>query len=232
MPPQFRKNYTTDMYSVFHTINWRDRDWKRGDLIQTQNTKPAGLIGRINRFFVPKCTRNASGNYMGSPGFVEIYQIPEEVYGTGEDASKTIIFNKINTEVTDEKILNELNKTMEKLPKKVEVTFPRGYEIKSGDEIVAGTPIGDINVILKNMNGNKLTSDRIPFKTTTKKITVQTEILRVLGLSSLRFRLIIIINLNFHNKDDGETEPEVEYELANWSREWDYWYLRKGMSFF
>ena len=216
------------MYSVFHTINWRDRDWKKGDLIQTQKTKPMGLIGRINRFYVPKSSRNASGNYMGSPGYIQIHLMPEEVYGTKDDALREYDFNKINVNVTNEKIDSELNKTMEKLPKEVELTFPNGYEINDGGEIVAGTPIGDINVILKNMNGEKLTSDRIPYKTSTKKINIQTDILRVLGLFSLRF-LLKINNLNFDDSDDRETEPVVEYEIANWDKKWDFWNNRIGL---
>ena len=70
--PALKKNSFTDTYSIFKAIDWRDREWKKGDFIQTKNTKPQGLIGRINRFLVPKCTRDTSGRFMGSPGFVRI----------------------------------------------------------------------------------------------------------------------------------------------------------------
>lgn len=172
---------STDTYSTFNAIKWRNKIWRKGDIILTRKTKPVGLLGRIHRFLVPKCEADLSGNYYGATALAQIHLIPEEVFGSGEEASKLIFFYQINIETTDEIINSELKKIYERLPKQIEVTFPREYPLVEGLRVVSGTPIGDIKVIVKNSSGERLKSDRIPYKSGLKIIKMQTEIWKIEG---------------------------------------------------
>ncbi|XP_054159800.1 structural maintenance of chromosomes flexible hinge domain-containing protein 1-like [Oppia nitens] len=198
-----RKLSITNVFSVFNKIEWRNKFLKKGDIIQTQHTRPQKLIGKIDKFLVPvKC----SGDYIGSPGFVEIHQLPEEIYGNGSESSKIIHFIKINIEAELDIIGQELDKLYCRLPESIKLTFPKRYPIKEGDQLVAGRPIGDIRVELLNSNSEKLQTDRIPYKGTHKKLSIQLEILREI--------------------ENNETVTEIEYPLAHYSKDWDYWFTQ------
>ncbi|CAG2108835.1 unnamed protein product, partial [Medioppia subpectinata] len=198
-----RKSTTGATFSVFHRIVWKDKEWKKGDQILTRKTKPANIVGVITKFLVPvKC----SGDYIGSPGYVEIYQIPDLIYGKDSDASKIISFTKINTDATPEEISTEYNKLFHRLPHKMQIGFPNAFSLHPGDAIVAGRPIGDIQIKLINANGEDLTTDRIPQKATTKKLQIQADILRIEG---------------------RETSVELSYpEFAEYNKNWHYWFTQ------
>jgi hypothetical protein len=185
--PNLRKlSLRTDTLSVFDEIEWRNKKWKKGDKIQTKDTRPSNLIGAIVRFLVPIKLSQDTKNYDGSPGLFEISQLPQEIYGSDNDATKICNFSQINLEVSKQQIEKELINHLEKLPEKILITFPKEHPLSDGEVIPAGRPIGDIQAFIQNSKGENL-KDRIPYKSGHKKMSLQMEILLKEGLFHLSF---------------------------------------------
>lgn len=162
-----------DTFTSYKQIEWHHKIYKNGDKIKTKDTRPSNVIGVIEKFLTPY--KRSDDTFDGSPGFFQMLQLPEEIYGTGPDARKIYHVSKINRDVSEDDIKKEINSLLEKLPANIELFFPRGFAVLEGSRIPAGQPIGDVQAVIKDGKGEKM-NGKVNLKSVRKNLNLQMDI--------------------------------------------------------
>ncbi|XP_065844298.1 structural maintenance of chromosomes flexible hinge domain-containing protein 1-like [Oscarella lobularis] len=149
-------------WSSYEKIRLGTITLKKGTLMRTCHTNPV-VLGRVEKFWL---FGSHDGPTYAHTGEVELIQEPASVFS---NITKTFSIRKIDRSLIGKAIEKLINEEEKKLPKCFDVTFPRGNELKSGAELVAGLTVGDMHVQIMNGLGSPI--DVMPV--TKRKLSVE-----------------------------------------------------------
>lgn len=135
-------------WSTFSAIEWDGKTFKAGQLVKSKNTNPI-LHGKVIRFLLHGIHNE---DVFATGGEVEIIREPQGLY----DTTKNIPISKINKNATVEEIQKSIDGDSLKLPDQLQVEWPGGNILSQNAVWPAGSPIGPIQVEIRNSKRESL----------------------------------------------------------------------------
>ncbi|XP_064651819.1 structural maintenance of chromosomes flexible hinge domain-containing protein 1-like isoform X2 [Lineus longissimus] len=188
------KNKQTPWAEYTH-IEWDGKAFQKGQLVRIQRTLPV-TYGRINRFLL---FGDHEGDVFATGGDIEIVQEPKTLY----DEVKVYPLVKLDRTVTQEAIKKYIEEEEAKLPHKLKIAWPEGYEVTKGEKRAAGKTVGAIKVEIANRKGEYIS--KLP------------------GTVGSSKKLLVELKVIWHSPHGDEV---IVSHISQHGKTWPYWFRK------
>ncbi|XP_071804006.1 structural maintenance of chromosomes flexible hinge domain-containing protein 1-like [Asterias amurensis] len=182
-------------WAVFKAIEWDGKEFTRGQLVRTIRTVPI-MNATIKRFLL---FGHHEGDVFATGGEMEITQEPALLY----NEVRIVPLCKLDRTTNDRTLKKYIEEEEGKLPEKLVVTWPDGYEIKQGERKPAGSTVGAIQIDIKNRKGESIS--RLPGSHLTPK------------------KLLVELKVIWHAPNGDE---ELVSHLSQHVKAWGFWFKK------
>ncbi|KAL3892332.1 hypothetical protein ACJMK2_004548 [Sinanodonta woodiana] len=183
-------------WCVYKQVEWDARVFKDGQLVRIMRTLPI-LHGTINRILL---FGDYDGDVYATGGDLEITQEPRSLYAE----VKIVPLSKLDRLASPQLIKKYIEEEEAKLPDKLVITWPDGFEVTQNEKRPAGKTIGDMKVEIVNKKGEKIS--KLP------------------GTAAVSKKLLVELKVIWHAGGPGD--QVIVSHISQHGKNWPYWFRK------
>ncbi|XP_071952834.1 structural maintenance of chromosomes flexible hinge domain-containing protein 1-like [Antedon mediterranea] len=183
-------------WAVYKNIEWDGKVFKQGQLMRTTRTNPI-IYGSIQRFML---FGDYNEDVFATGGDVEVRQEPAMLY----DMVKSFPLSKLDRVIPDRQCKKFIDDESGKLPERLMVSWPEGFDVQPNEKRPAGKKIGAIQIEILNRNGDAIS--KLP------------------GSQHSSKRLLVELKIILHASTRDE---EIVSYISQYGKKWTSYWFRK-----